>query len=209
MNVGENMINLFGKKTAAQGGAVEYIVAGLGNPGRQYENTRHNAGFIALDKLADKYNCNVSKMKYKALIGDCTIAGKRTLLMKPQTFMNLSGEAVVQAMSFYKIPPENVIVLFDDISLDVGRMRIRRKGSDGGQKGMRSIIELSGSSLFPRVKIGIGKKPNPNWQLADWVLSRFTAAEREALDKVTDNACGAVEYIIAGNIDKAMADFNS
>lgn len=209
MNVGENMINLFGKKTAAQGGAVEYIVAGLGNPGRQYENTRHNAGFIALDKLADKYNCNVSKMKYKALIGDCTIAEKRTLLMKPQTFMNLSGEAVVQAMSFYKIPPENVIVLFDDISLDVGRMRIRRKGSDGGQKGMRSIIELSGSSLFPRVKIGIGEKPNPNWQLADWVLSRFTAAEREALDKVTDNACGAVEYIIAGNIDKAMADFNS
>lgn len=209
MNVGENMINLFWKKTAAQGGAVEYIVAGLGNPGRQYENTRHNAGFIALDKLADKYNCNVSKMKYKALIGDCTIAGKRTLLMKPQTFMNLSGEAVVQAMSFYKIPPENVIVLFDDISLDVGRMRIRRKGSDGGQKGMRSIIELSGSSLFPRVKIGIGEKPNPNWQLADWVLSRFTAAEREALDKVTDNACGAVEYIIAGNIDKAMADFNS
>lgn len=209
MNVGENMINLFGKKTAAQGGAVEYIVAGLGNPGRQYENTRHNAGFIALDKLADKYNCNVSKMKYKALIGDCTIAGKRTLLMKPQTFMNLSGEAVVQAMSFYKIPPENVIVLFDDISLDVGRMRIRRKGSDGGQKGMRSIIELSGSSLFPRVKIGIGEKPNANWQLADWVLSRFTAAEREALDKVTDNACGAVEYIIAGNIDKAMADFNS
>lgn len=209
MNVGENMINLFGKKTAAQGGAVEYIVAGLGNPGRQYENTRHNAGFIALDKLADKYNCNVSKMKYKALIGDCTIAGKRTLLMKPQTFMNLSGEAVVQAMSFYKIPPENVIVLFEDISLDVGRMRIRRKGSDGGQKGMRSIIELSGSSLFPRVKIGIGEKPNPNWQLADWVLSRFTAAEREALDKVTDNACGAVEYIIAGNIDKAMADFNS
>lgn len=209
MNVGENMINLFGKKTAAQGGAVEYIVAGLGNPGRQYENTRHNAGFIALDKLADKYNCNVSKMKNKALIGDCTIAGKRTLLMKPQTFMNLSGEAVVQAMSFYKIPPENVIVLFDDISLDVGRMRIRRKGSDGGQKGMRSIIELSGSSLFPRVKIGIGEKPNPNWQLADWVLSRFTAAEREALDKVTDNACGAVEYIIAGNIDKAMADFNS
>lgn len=209
MNVGENMINLFGKKTAAQGGAVKYIVAGLGNPGRQYENTRHNAGFIALDKLADKYNCNVSKMKYKALIGDCTIAGKRTLLMKPQTFMNLSGEAVVQAMSFYKIPPENVIVLFDDISLDVGRMRIRRKGSDGGQKGMRSIIELSGSSLFPRVKIGIGEKPNPNWQLADWVLSRFTAAEREALDKVTDNACGAVEYIIAGNIDKAMADFNS
>lgn len=209
MNVGENMINLFGKKTAAQGGAVEYIVVGLGNPGRQYENTRHNAGFIALDKLADKYNCNVSKMKYKALIGDCTIAGKRTLLMKPQTFMNLSGEAVVQAMSFYKIPPENVIVLFDDISLDVGRIRIRRKGSDGGQKGMRSIIELSGSSLFPRVKIGIGEKPNPNWQLADWVLSRFTAAEREALDKVTDNACGAVEYIIAGNIDKAMADFNS
>ena len=203
------MFNLFNKDSGIKGGAIEYIVVGLGNPGKEYEYTRHNAGFIAVDKIAEKYNCNINKLKYKAMIGDCTISGKRVLLMKPQTFMNLSGESVVQAMSFYKIPPENVIVLFDDISLDVGRMRVRRKGSDGGQRGMRSIIGLNGSENFPRVKIGIGDKPNPHWQLADWVLSRFTKDELGILDKVTDKACGAVEYIIGGNIDKAMAEYNS
>ena len=203
------MLDLFKKIENINSTAVEYIVVGLGNPGKEYEHTRHNAGFIAIDKLAEKYNCSITKMKYKALIADCTIAGKRVLFMKPQTFMNLSGEAVTQAMNFYKIPPENVIVMFDDISLAVGKMRIRRKGSDGGQKGMRSIIELSGSQNFPRVKIGIGEKPNPKWQLADWVLSRFTQEERETLDKVTDNVCGAVEYILSDNIDKAMSQYNS
>ena len=203
------MISLFNKSNGINARPVEYIIVGLGNPGKEYEKTRHNAGFIAIDKISEKYDCTVSKMKYKALIGECNISGKRVLLMKPQTFMNLSGEAVTQAMSFYKIPPENVVVVFDDISLDVGRMRVRRKGSDGGQRGMRSIIGLSGSDKFPRVKIGIGEKPNPNWQLADWVLSRFTKSELEILDKVTDNACGAVEYIVTGDIDKAMAEFNS
>lgn len=203
------MLDLFKKIERINSTAVEYIVVGLGNPGKEYAHTRHNAGFIAVDKLAEKYNCSITKIKYKALIADCTIAGKRVLLMKPQTFMNLSGEAVTQAMNFYKIPPENVIVMFDDISLAVGKMRIRRKGSDGGQKGMRSIIELSGSQNFPRVKIGIGGKPNPKWQLADWVLSRFTSEELKTLDEITDKACGAVECILSGDIDKAMSQYNS
>lgn len=203
------MFNLFGKTGGIKNGPVEYIVVGLGNPGKEYQSTRHNAGFIAIDKVAEKFGCSITKIKYKALTGTCNIAKKNVLLMKPQTFMNLSGEAVVQAMSFYKIKPENVIVLFDDISLDVGKMRIRRKGSDGGQKGMRSIIELSGSDNFPRVKIGIGEKPNPKWQLADWVLSRFTSEELKTYNTVTDNVSAAVELIIAGSIDKAMAQFNS
>lgn len=203
------MFDIFKKLESINNSPVEYIIVGLGNPGKEYAHTRHNAGFIAIDKLAEKYGCSITKMKYKALIADCTIAGKRALLMKPQTFMNLSGEAVTQAMSFYKIPPENVIVMFDDISLAVGKLRIRRKGSDGGQKGMRSIIELSGSQNFPRVKIGIGEKPNPKWQLADWVLSRFTSEELKTLDEVTEKACGAVEAILSGNIDKAMSQYNS
>lgn len=203
------MFDIFKKLESINNNPIEYIIVGLGNPGKEYAHTRHNAGFIAIDKLAEKYNCSITKMKYKALIADCTIAGKRALLMKPQTFMNLSGEAVTQAMSFYKIPPENVIVMFDDISLAVGKLRIRRKGSDGGQKGMRSIIELSGSQSFPRVKIGIGEKPNPKWQLADWVLSRFTSEELKTLDEVTERACGAVEAILSGNIDKAMSQYNS
>ena len=203
------MLDIFKKLESINSNPIEYIIVGLGNPGKEYAHTRHNAGFIAIDKLAEKYSCSITKMKYKALIADCTIAGKRALLMKPQTFMNLSGEAVTQAMSFYKIPPENVIVMFDDISLAVGKLRIRRKGSDGGQKGMRSIIELSGSQNFPRIKIGIGEKPNPKWQLADWVLSRFTSEELKTLDEVTEKACGAVEAILSGDIDKAMSQYNS
>ena len=190
-------------------GSIEYIAVGLGNPGKKYENTRHNTGFIAIDKIAEKYGCNINRLKYNALTAECVIAGKKVLLMKPQTFMNLSGEAVTQAMSFYKIPAEKVVIIFDDISLDVGRMRIRRKGSDGGQRGVRSIIGLSGSENFPRIKIGIGEKPHSGWQLSDWVLSRFTKEEIETLDKVTDNACKALEYIVSGNIDKAMSEYNS
>ena len=190
-------------------GSIEYIAVGLGNPGKKYENTRHNTGFIAIDKIAEKYGCNINRLKYNALTAECVIAGKKVLLMKPQTFMNLSGEAVTQAMNFYKIPAEKVVIIFDDISLDVGRMRIRRKGSDGGQRGVRSIIGLSGSENFPRIKIGIGEKPHSGWQLSDWVLSRFTKQELEALDKVTDNACKALEYLVSGNIDKAMSEYNS
>ena len=187
-------IKMFGKNKFS--GSIEYLVVGLGNPDKKYENTRHNTGWLALDYIADKYNCKVNKIKYKSFVGNCTIGGAKVMLMKPTTYMNNSGQAVVEAMNFYKIPPENVIVIFDDISLDVGKMRIRSKGSDGGQKGMRSIIYLSSSENFPRIKIGIGAKPNPHWDLADWVLSKFTDNEFKPLTTMFDNASKAVALII-------------
>ncbi len=197
---------MFGKKKF--GGSVEYLVVGLGNPDRKYENTRHNTGWLALDYIAEKLDCRVNKIKYKSLIGTCEIGDSKVMLMKPTTYMNNSGQAVVEAMNFYKIPAENVIVIFDDISLDVGKMRIRSKGSDGGQKGMRSIINLSGSQAFPRIKIGIGAKPNPDWDLADWVLSKFSDKEMKDLEKMFENAHKAVELIIDGKMDRAMNLFN-
>ncbi len=197
---------MFGKNKFSS--SVEYLVVGLGNPDKKYENTRHNAGWLALDYIAEKHSCNVNKIKYKSFVGECTIGGKKVMLMKPTTYMNNSGQAVVEAMNFYKIPPENVIVILDDISLDVGKMRIRSKGSDGGQKGMRSIIYLSGSDKFPRIKIGIGAKPNPQWDLADWVLSKFTKDEAKLLEKMFENASDAVELITSEKIDRAMNLFN-
>ncbi len=190
------------------GSSVEYIIVGLGNPDKKYQNTRHNCGWMALDHIAEKNSCRVNRIKFKSYCGECVIGGKKVLLMKPTTYMNNSGQAVVEAMNFYKIQPENVIVIFDDVSLDVGKMRIRAKGSDGGQKGMRSIIYLSGSDNFPRIKIGIGAKPNPNWDLADWVLSKFSSDEKKKLKPMFDNACDAAELIIDGKIDRAMNMFN-
>lgn len=198
---------MFGKKTYGSG--VEYLVVGLGNPDKKYENTRHNTGWLALDCIAEKYNCKINKIKFKSFIGEGTIGSARVLLIKPTTYMNNSGQAVVEAMNFYKIPPERVIVIFDDISLDVGKMRIRQKGSDGGQKGMRSIIYLSGSDAFPRIKIGIGAKPNPDWDLAAWVLSKFSANELKTMNEMFENAADAVDLIISGDISKAMNLFNS
>ena len=197
---------MFGMKKAS--GPVEYLIVGLGNPDKKYENTRHNCGWLALDYIADKRGCRVNKIKYKSFVGECTISGKRVMLMKPTTYMNNSGQAVTEAMRFYKLPPENVIVIFDDVSLDVGKMRIRQKGSDGGQKGMRSIIYLSGQDTFPRIKIGIGAKPNPQWELADWVLSRFSKDEMQTLETMFDNANEAVELMIDGRIDRAMNMYN-
>ena len=197
---------MFGRKTF--GGSVEYLIVGLGNPDRKYENTRHNCGWLAIDYIAEKLGIKVNKIKYKSFVGEAAIGGKKALLMKPTTYMNNSGQAIVEAMNFYKIPPENVIVIFDDVSLDVGKMRIRQKGSDGGQKGMRSIIYLSGSDAFPRIKIGIGAKPNPDWDIADWVLSRFSDDERKTLDKMFENAYEAVGLIIDGKTDRAMNRFN-
>ena len=197
---------MFGMKKAS--GPVEYLIVGLGNPDKKYENTRHNCGWLALDYIADKRGCKVNKIKYKSFVGECTIAGKRVMLMKPTTYMNNSGQAVTEAMRFYKLPPENVIVIFDDVSLDVGKMRIRQKGSDGGQKGMRSIIYLSGQDTFPRIKIGIGAKPDPRWELADWVLSRFSKEEMKTLETMFDNANEAVELMIDGRIDRAMNMYN-
>ena len=198
---------MFGKKKFSS--SIEYMVVGLGNPDKKYENTRHNTGFICLDKIAEKFSCDVNRIEYKSLVGECTIDGKKVLLMKPQTYMNNSGQAVVEAMNFYKIPPENVILIFDDISLDVGKMRIRRKGSHGGQNGVKNIIYLSGKDTFPRIKVGIGKKPHPDYDLAAWVLSKFTGDEIKLIDKMADNCCEAIKYIIDGNADKAMNLFNS
>lgn len=196
----------FKKETASN--SIEYIIVGLGNPGKQYENTRHNAGFIALDYIADELGVKVNKIKFKSTVGEATVGGKRCLLMKPSTFMNLSGQAVTEAMRFYKIPPQNTVILSDDISLDVGVIRIRRKGSDGGQKGLQNIIYLSGSDEFPRVKVGIGKKPHPDYDLKDWVLSRFTDKDKKLIAERLPDIKGAVECIVAGDIDMAMNLYN-
>lgn len=198
---------MFSKKKFSS--SVEYMVVGLGNPDKKYENTRHNAGFICLDKVAEKFGANVNRIKFKSLVGECTIDGKKVLLMKPQTYMNNSGQAVVEAMNFYKIPAENVVLIFDDISLDVGKMRIRRKGSDGGQNGVKNIIYLSGKDTFPRIKVGIGKKPHPDYDLAKWVLSKFSSDEIKLIDQMADNCCVALPHILEGNVDKAMNLFNS
>lgn len=188
--------------------SIDFMIVGLGNPDRKYEITRHNTGFIAVDHIAEKRNFKINRIKFKSTVGECNINGKKVLFMKPATYMNNSGQAVVEAMNFYKIKPEQVIVIFDDISLDVGKMRIRSKGSDGGQKGMRSIIYLSGSDAFPRIKIGIGAKPNPHWELADWVLSKFSDKELKVIEQMADNANTAIEHIINGDITKAMNLFN-
>lgn len=198
---------MFGKFKSTSS-SIEYIIVGLGNPGKQYENTRHNCGFMAIERLAEKEGCKINKIRFKSTTGECNIGGHRCLLMKPSTFMNLSGQAVVEAMNFYKIKPENVIIMFDDISLDVGRIRIRRSGSDGGQNGMKNIIYLSGSDKFPRVKIGIGKKPHPDYDLKDWVLSRFSKEDMKTLDEVLDNAAESASLIVQDKTDLAMQKFN-
>lgn len=190
-------------------GSVEYIIVGLGNPGKEYEKTRHNAGFIAIDTIAEKYGASVKKIKFKGLCGEAMIGNKKVLLLKPSTFMNLSGQSVTEAMRFYKVPPEKVIVIFDDISLEPGKLRIRRKGSDGGHNGIKNIIYLSGSDAFPRIKIGVGAKPNPKYPLADWVLSKFTNDEFKELTSACEKAADACSYMVAADIDKAMNLYNS
>lgn len=187
----------------------EYIIAGLGNPGLTYENTRHNAGFMTIDKLLENASHSGFKMKFKSKCTIADISGKSCLILKPETFMNNSGEAIVAAMNFYKIPIEKVIVAFDDISLDVGKIRIRRKGSHGGHNGIKSIAALTGSEDFPRVKIGVGKKPRPDYDLAKWVLSKFSKSEQENLDSALKMAADSIELIVSGKIDEAMNKFNS
>lgn len=196
--------HLFSSRSTVPAGPVEFLIVGLGNPGRQYENTRHNAGFITLDVIAEKAGARVDRIKFKGLCGEGMLGGKKVLFLKPSTFMNLSGQSVQEAMSFYKLPPEKVLVIFDDISLDPGKLRIRRKGSDGGHNGIKNIIYLSGKDTFPRIKMGVGKKPNPNWDLADWVLSRFSEEEGKALLDAANRAAAAAELIVQGKIDEAM-----
>ncbi len=196
------------KRRPAAGGSPEYLIVGLGNPGRKYEITRHNAGFLFMDMLSDRLEVKVNKIKFKAVVGDAEIAGRRCLLMKPQTFMNLSGEAVREACSFYKIPPENVIAVFDDISLPCGGLRIRRKGSAGGHNGIKSIILQLNSDNFPRIKLGVGEKPHPDYDLADYVLSVFSKDEIPQMKQAMEKACDALEYMVQGKIDEAMSKFS-
>ncbi len=198
---------LFQKSPEAVG-AIEYLLVGLGNPGKEYEGTRHNTGFMAIDKIADDAGVKLDRLKFKGLCTSATLGGKKVLLLKPSTFMNLSGQSVTEAMRFYKLPPEKVIVFFDDISLPCGHLRIRRKGSDGGHNGMKNILYLSGSDQFPRIKIGIGKKPNPQWDLADWVLSHFSTDEMKLMDESTKNAAAAAALMVNGKIDEAMNRYN-
>ena len=207
------MFDLFKKiesgkdKTPSQ--PVAYLLVGLGNPGREYTFTRHNTGFLAMDYLSQKLGVTVDRAKFHALCGEAVISGKRVLLMKPQTYMNRSGEAVREAAEFYKIPPENILVLCDDVTLEVGCLRVRRKGSDGGQRGLRNIIEQLGSDAFPRIRIGIGKKPHPDYDLAAWVLSEFTKREQEELFSLFGDVENGVERILAGDIDGAMQTCNA
>ncbi len=198
---------IFKKKTYSSGG-IEYLVVGLGNPGRQYEITRHNAGFLFMDMLSDKLDAKINKIKFKAVVGEAQIGGVRCLLMKPQTFMNLSGEAVKEACTFYKIPPENVIVAFDDISLPCGGLRIRRKGSAGGHNGIKSIIQHLGSDNFPRIKLGVGAKPHPDYDLADYVLSNFAKDDIPLMKQAMEKGCDALDFMVKGKIDEAMSKFS-
>ncbi|MEE0969170.1 MAG: aminoacyl-tRNA hydrolase [Clostridia bacterium] len=197
------------KKETPAAEPISHLVIGLGNPGDKYFHTRHNAGFLTVDYISQKANAKIDRLKFKSLMGEAVIAGKRVLLMKPQTFMNNSGEAVSEAAKFYKIPPENMIVIFDDISLDVGKMRVRRAGSAGGHNGIKSIIALTGSDNFPRIKIGVGQKPHPDYDLADWVLSEFGKEDKEKLFKMFSFAYEGLEKILSGDIDGAMQLCNS
>ena len=186
----------------------EWLIVGLGNPGREYEYTRHNTGFLTLDRLCVEQNTEIKKLKYKSLLGDTVIDGHRCLLVKPQTFMNNSGEAVREIAGFYKIPPEKIIVIFDDISLPCGKLRVRRKGSDGGHNGIKSIIYHLNSDNFPRIKIGVGEKPHPDYDLADWVLSTFSKDEMELLMEAIKKALSVLPDMLNGDIDRAMNKAN-
>ena len=189
-------------------GPITHLVVGLGNIGAQYEKTRHNAGFMALDRIAEKYGARVNNARFHALVGEATINNHRVLLMKPTTFMNNSGLAVGEAAAFYKIPPENIIVLVDEISFDPGFMRIRRKGSAGGHNGLKSIIAAISSECFPRIKLGIGKKPNPEYDLADFVLSRMPEDDIARLTALSDGIIDSVALILDGKIDDAMSRYS-
>ena len=191
-------------ESAAPAGPPEYLIVGLGNPGLEYAQTRHNAGFMTLDLLAEREHTEIKRMKFKSLCGDAVIAGKRCLLMKPTTYMNNSGQAVAEAMQFYKLPIDHIIVVYDDISLEPSRLRIRRKGSDGGHNGIKSIIYLTGEDTFPRIKLGVGKKPRPDYNLADWVLSKFSEEDMTALQPALEHAADAAVKIVGGDMNTAM-----
>ena len=196
---------LFGKQSSG----VDWLLVCLGNPGDQYENTRHNVGFMVADELGERQNKAIQRLKYKALTATMELGGQKVLVMKPVTYMNLSGEAVRAAAQFYKIPPERVLVVSDDVSLPVGKLRIRKNGSAGGHNGLRSIIAQLGSDQFPRLKIGVGEKPHPDYDLADWVLGKFQGEDKKTIDAAVKKAADAVECILAKGIPEAMNRYNN
>lgn len=185
-----------------------YLIAGLGNPDKKYEHTRHNVGFDVIDELAEKYNISINEKKHKALLGKGVIEGQKVVLAKPQTYMNLSGESIVELVHYYKIDPETeMIVIYDDISFAPGNLRIRQSGSAGGHNGIKNIIKCLGTQEFMRIKVGVGEKPK-NWDLADFVLGHFSKEERENLEDAIGRAMEAVGYMINGDVAKAMNEYN-
>ena len=200
--------NLFPKSAPVSSGPPDWLIVGLGNPGAKYDGTRHNIGFAALDILAGSMGVSPDRLKFKSLCAQGTLGGQKVLLMKPSTFMNLSGQAVCEAAAFYKLPMERVLVLCDDINLPVGKLRIRVKGSDGGHNGLKNIIYLSGSDAFPRVRIGVGQKPHPDYDLADWVLGKFSSDDRKILAGLLENIPDICALIAAGDPQKAMSRYN-
>lgn len=186
-----------------------YLIVGLGNPTKQYEKTRHNIGFDVIDALADKYNISMTEKKHKAICGKGVIEGQKVVLAKPQTFMNLSGESVVELLNFYKMDPETeMIIIYDDISLAPGNIRIRKKGSAGGHNGIKNIIALTGTQNFLRIKVGVGEKPK-DWDLADYVLGRFSTEDRKYVEEAMKDAIAACALMLRDEVDKAMNDYNS
>lgn len=195
----------FGKSAS---GGIEWILCCLGNPGREYENSRHNVGFVTADTLAAKKGFEIKRIRFKALTGTTELSGHKVLVLKPNTYMNLSGVALQEAAAFYKVPPERCLVVSDDVTLDPGRLRLRRSGSAGGHNGLKSIINMLGTQDFPRIKIGVGKKPHPDYDLADWVLGKFSPEDQKLVAQAADTACDAMECIITQGMDRAMNRYN-
>ena len=200
------VISIFGNNK--KNSSLDWILVCLGNPGDQYENTRHNVGFLTADALGERLNKPIQRLKFKALTNTVEYGGAKVLVMKPTTYMNLSGEAVREACQFYKLPPERVLVVCDDVSLPVGKLRLRRNGSAGGHNGLRSIIGQLHSDQFPRLKIGVGQKPHPDYDLADWVLGKFPREDRKTVDAAVERALDAIECVFSKGIDKAMSQYN-
>ena len=194
--------------SSKKAGPVEWLVVGLGNPGEKYEWTRHNMGFLVIDELADRLDIPVKRLKFRALTNTAVLGGRSVLLMKPTTYMNLSGESVGQAARFYKIPPERVLVISDDVALPQGKLRVRRSGSAGGHNGLKNIISHLGTDQFPRIKVGVGQKPSPDSDRVGWVLGTFTGQDRKVMEEAISRAADAVTVLLQDGIDQAMSSYN-
>ncbi len=208
MSIFDIFARLERERREKEGGPIEFIVAGLGNPGVKYENTRHNAGYMVIDRIAEQNSFKIDSVKFHSLVGQANIGSHRILFMKPTTFMNNSGEAVGEAARFYKIAPENVIIISDDISLPVGKIRTRRKGTHGGHNGLKSIEAHLGSTMYPRIKVGVGEKPHPDYDLADWVLGKFLESDKKELSSAVEKAAEALKLVLDGKFDEAMSKYN-